>query len=98
MSCEQVGAELDWRSNLLRDVVRTVASRDRRIRQQPREQILRAAARPESNQPGWGIPFKEDPNATCPRSGGLAEGAARESENDPGKKNVPPWRHTAGSG
>ena len=40
-----------------------------------------------------GIPFKEDPNARCPRSGGPAGGAARESNNDPGKKNVPPWRN-----
>ena len=39
-----------------------------------------------------GIPFKEDPNAPCPRSGGAVGGAARESENDPVKKDVPPWR------
>lgn len=39
-----------------------------------------------------GIPFKEDLNAPCPRSGGAAGGAARDRKNDPGKKNVPPWR------
>ena len=39
-----------------------------------------------------GIPFKEDPNAPCPRSGGAAGGAARDRNNDPGKKDVPPWR------
>ena len=36
-----------------------------------------------------GIPFKEDPNAPRPRSGGPAGGAARENNNDPGKKNGP---------
>ncbi len=40
-----------------------------------------------------GIPFKEDPNAPRPRSGGPAGGAARESENDPAKKDGPPWRN-----
>ncbi len=43
-----------------------------------------------------GIPFKEDLNAPCPRSGGAAGGAARESENDPGKKDVPPGRRCPG--
>ncbi|HTO03566.1 MAG TPA: hypothetical protein VL069_07685, partial [Opitutus sp.] len=40
-----------------------------------------------------GIPFKEDTNAPRPRSGETAGGAARKSNNDPGKKNVPPWRN-----
>ena len=40
-----------------------------------------------------GIPFKEDPNAPRPRSGGPAGGAARGSKNDPGKKDGPPWRN-----
>ena len=33
-----------------------------------------------------GIPFKEDPNAPRPRSGGPVGGAARENKNAPGKK------------
>jgi len=63
--------------------------------------ILRSgiALSPKGGGAGWdegtlgGIPFKEDPNAPCPRSGGPAGGAARESNNDPGKKNVPLWRN-----
>src|SRR5580693_3401653 len=40
-----------------------------------------------------GIPFKEDPNAPRPRSGAPVGGSARESKNDPEKRNVPPWRN-----
>ena len=36
---------------------------------------------------GWGIPFKEDPNAPRPCNRRTREGgAARESKNDPEKK------------
>jgi len=41
---------------------------------------------------GWGDSFQGGPNRPRPRSGGAAGGAARESENDPVKKDVPPWR------
>jgi hypothetical protein len=40
----------------------------------------------------WGDSFQGGPNRPRPRSGGAAGGAARESENDPLKKNVPRWR------
>ncbi len=40
-----------------------------------------------------GIPFKEDPNAPRPRSGGPVGGAVRESENDPEKRSGPPGRN-----
>jgi hypothetical protein len=42
---------------------------------------------------GWGDSFQGGPNMPRPRSGGPAGGAARESENDPGKKDGPPWRN-----
>jgi len=46
---------------------------------------------------GWdpgvsGEASKEDPNAPRSRSGSPVGGAARKSNNAPGKKDVPPWR------
>jgi hypothetical protein len=53
-------------------------------------------SRPEAGEPAGdeeslgGIPFKEDPGDLCPRSGGPAGGAARESKHAP-------ERNTSGS-